>query len=962
MSSKKLGKISGRGSGGSARQQNEPKKTLPRFIPAGYEMDEELEKYSPEAPFHHGFSNLSEVPYVLEKAELCSDDDSVESLAGFSFGNYLQSDNSKERNSNEEVLDAQEFLSPLNRLIHDYKRITGKRKYPENLEQLQEEIGRTDNVTNNEWVRKILEIWGTDRKNFSEQKLTNLLNKCFQEVVNPYSTAIYLFYNALQPGQNRNKYKKYLNRSIQEKAFLFTLKCRVVLHKIVKSFDLANSNNLFLIPHINVLLKSERFVDAAFSISSLKLHSHFDIMEVCLPLLCQDKINVVEKYCARNALQQEQFLKLLDRLCDPRINAFCIPTTLSFSEVTKSDRLQCKSLIKLAIRLAKLFEIDINRCENILNSSKLKALGYLMYRYFVEKSLQTVSNFRDLCESTLEGGSLYLKENFINKLSYYDYFEAAYWTKRLGVTEDAVPQSVWRYVDQIDSDNENNFSDDSINNEDYLNLQISTDRIILISKKHEFLDALRALSKPGNIIGIDAEWRPTLTFSGSSPRMALLQLALIDRVFLFDMLALVDSLDDICWRLFSEKIFLNEQTIKLGFSISGDFTMLVQTIPALKYDLELSKNVVDILTLRDNLTKVAPNFFIQSEQQKYNSNLKGLSELTNFILGKPLNKNEQASNWEKRPLTKRQLYYAALDAHCLIDVYIQLKSACLERGLNFDALHCISIFHFDGQKKTKSQRTRDRFKEKLKSEQTVTDKQVPEVGEKKTEWISPQELRVVVDSMLAGLGRELRKIGIDAMIIENNHKAHYECAEIALKDNRIVLTSGSPFLSLRSQLGEKLVFNIATCKLTDQVNLVVNHFKVKVSIGDIFSRCVICNGDKYMFVRPEQLIKAKEMNDKKKSCEREKSPRLRKYGSIYRTKKEILRAKSKKIRFDELNYESLCVGNGVPIQLNTISTHKLKEVKELYICCTCGKVYWEGVHYADTCSKFSQILNNHKDS
>ena len=56
-------------------------------------------------------------------------------------------------------------------------------------------------------------------------------------------------------------------------------------------------------------------------------------------------------------------------------------------------------------------------------------------------------------------------------------------------------------------------------------------------------------------------------------------------------------------------------------------------------------------------------------QQKFLEKSPSLKELCQKFLGKKLCKYEQCSNWENRPLRKRQLHYAALDALVCISLY-----------------------------------------------------------------------------------------------------------------------------------------------------------------------------------------------------------------------------------------------------------------------------------------------------
>jgi hypothetical protein len=68
------------------------------------------------------------------------------------------------------------------------------------------------------------------------------------------------------------------------------------------------------------------------------------------------------------------------------------------------------------------------------------------------------------------------------------------------------------------------------------------------------------------------------------------------------------------------------------------------------------------------------------------SAISGLSELVRSCTGLLLNKEEQFSNWEKRPLRDSQIIYAATDAYCLLDVFDMMKRRAMDCDINFDTL------------------------------------------------------------------------------------------------------------------------------------------------------------------------------------------------------------------------------------------------------------------------------------
>uniref|UniRef100_A0A183CV59 3'-5' exonuclease domain-containing protein n=1 Tax=Gongylonema pulchrum TaxID=637853 RepID=A0A183CV59_9BILA len=67
-------------------------------------------------------------------------------------------------------------------------------------------------------------------------------------------------------------------------------------------------------------------------------------------------------------------------------------------------------------------------------------------------------------------------------------------------------------------------------------------------------------------------------------------------------------------------------------------------------------------------------------------NIKGLSALCERVLGKQLDKSEQCSVWDRRPLRSLQLRYAALDAYCMLMLYDKCAIWSSRLGLKISEL------------------------------------------------------------------------------------------------------------------------------------------------------------------------------------------------------------------------------------------------------------------------------------
>ena len=65
---------------------------------------------------------------------------------------------------------------------------------------------------------------------------------------------------------------------------------------------------------------------------------------------------------------------------------------------------------------------------------------------------------------------------------------------------------------------------------------------------------------------------------------------------------------------------------------------------------------------------------------------------------------------------------------------------------------------------------------------------------------------------------------------------------------------------------------------------------------------------------------------------------------------------------DHIAMATLTVGEGVSLQLDTLPRGIFDKVKLFYVCASCGKVYWDGVHYGRVCERFAHILGDDNSS
>ncbi|XP_053329863.1 exonuclease mut-7 homolog [Spea bombifrons] len=744
-----------------------------------------------------------------------------------------------------------------------------------------------------------------------------------------------------------------------------------LLDQLCSIYQIQEADRAFLLGHVTHLQRMGKYKEAAILSIRLNLQPDLDMEEMCTPLLLLERFNLVELYVAEYPELQSRLVQMLDSWSDSTFNPRKVSRQYKGLPSVKPDKLNLKTLSKLAFRLLEKHKLDPALCTNLINQRHLGTLKYLMYKRFVEKSM-TYENWTDHVQNTVRENR-WLQGQAIDLIVRYCGVEtASRWALKSGIPVEVLPADVADALNDLCiqeklPDTDKSRDDLQSRKERYYQLPIPRDAVYFVQSSADLTLCRDLVLQDGQVVGVDMEWRPLFGGLGR-PNVSLVQVAVKEAVFLLDLLPenLTDTeeMKDKKGQLagFIRDLFLSPTVTKLGYDMLGDLQSLDSTDNAFQGLEKERRQVVDLFAIHKQLLRThrrsrepsgPVDVFDGSSGDSISKQAeKGLSLLVKDVLGKPLDKTEQISNWDKRPLREDQILYAAADAYCLLGVYEALSLHPEQFGLNANFKES-----FKGPSVSQKSPENPHYRESASVKKQILERPPEETYSPSSERpLSPREFSVICDNMLQGLGRYLRCLGVDVLMLDNDDD-HRRAAEIARQDGRVILTCGFPYQTLRSQVGEGRCFRVnCSEKAQEQAIKVLKHFNIRVTLKDVFSRCQVCNCNKYLHISQERMKELMKLHGYLKDANEAKGPADSDRFCLPRGSPDNRNAEW--IKELGLSADSLALPSGASLQLESLPAGLLDKV-ELFFCCSrCGKVFWEGSHFGRVVSQFREVLQD----
>lgn len=488
----------------------------------------------------------------------------------------------------------------------------------------------------------------------------------------------------------------FLDDNIKMVAFNFLKKSgQITAFKLaVETFDLIKSKQLFIV-EIHDLIAAKHYKEAGQIACDLNLYTEFTMEDFLIPLILEDKLGIFEDYLDKATLLRAPTIALLDtflhreqtvrQICDKYIEKYGLTDV-------KYEKLNKKPVSKLVGRLIKKYHLPESIVPNMRKHKEFGSLHFILRKNFVEKSLNQAS-FEEMVKDTIGAENKDLQAELVHTcMNYGSLIDAVNWAKFYNVSLDDVPPLV---RDSINGKVENlkvpsGWADDEWNEQpassqkpqevEEIHTLPKTAKILLVNTILSYRDMINDLCCT-KMIAFDTEWKPTIH---SCNDVSLIQIAKRDAIYLVDVISLIQvkmSEDD--WGLLGKCIFNNDEILKLGFAHATDILILMKFQPlGIQSSQQSSHSYLDLQGLWQKVANF-PDFSFPFHDDSQSSSL---SNLVKLCFGKKLDKSNQFSNWEQRPLRDEQIKYAALDAFCLFEIYDVIGKVITNLGINYDEL------------------------------------------------------------------------------------------------------------------------------------------------------------------------------------------------------------------------------------------------------------------------------------
>ncbi|XP_030026986.1 exonuclease mut-7 homolog [Manduca sexta] len=686
------------------------------------------------------------------------------------------------------------------------------------------------------------------------------------------------------------------------------------LNLIVNTYQLSRIKHVIL-PIIRDMIKKDNCKQASQVVIAMEAFDDIPVETLMFPLILQDKNNMIDDYLSECPSQVKPLLLFLDRLLDRNFALReYVQNYIEENKIynVKFDKIHYKPLGKLVARLCNKFNIPIETCKNLSKNRTTGGLKYLIYQRYQEHNVSS-SVWDDLVKDSLRQ-NVGSAQEFIDMLVEYDKNEALKWADYLKLPDHDLPLAL-RDLSLQELPEEESWDNDVINNQDYFKFKLSRDQVILIDTAEKFYDLIQNL-KSYTVVSLDCEWKPS--FGATQSQVALVQIATKYNVYLIDTLIMNSKEYASFWSAFNKSFLENAEIIKLGFALEQDLRELKTSINGLGNIKLKGEGLLDLCVLWKTLLNNKLNLPVKCDNAG-----NGLSCLVQSCFGLPLEKSEQCSNWELRPLRETQILYAALDAYVLIEIYECLQTLCYEQGLNFEQI-CNDVMLENKKKSTKKPKVIERIQSNFLPIQTR----------------SPKEIKFLVDFELTQLMVYIRYCGIDTLAMSKSMLWH-DIINLAISEERLILLSKfkcTPTINFP----QNSILDVGKGSVQDQLQRIFNYFNLMVKVSDLFSICINCNG--------VELTKMN-IDEVKKLCDD--------YMTVPNGNTETKYTydwDDEDPNYDNFLSDSDCDDLYQPVALETINPCKtskdvpieITNVDKLYasnkpavLCESCGKLYWD---------------------